>query len=133
MNRSCQLFSCPPSLMTGSVRKRPIASLIATMILSASSIPASHSATINVNSTADDGADTLCTLREAVVSINEQSLNDPDTMLATGCAIQTGTFGDDDRIVFSTPDNSMITLNGSELLFERSMIVDGSSINSITV
>ena len=120
-------------LLAVSVRKKPIAALIAGLIMSNSVVNPANSATINVNSDADDGAGMLCTLREAIVSINEQSLLIPGTSTPSGCEIQSGAFGTDDRIIFSIPDASTVTLSGSQLEFERTMTVDASDVNSVTI
>lgn len=92
---------------------------------------ASHAATINVTSNLDDGGAMLCTLREAIVSFNDQPATLPDGCSNTGAA-----FGTNDTITFASnlPSNT-ITLNGTYLAlgsFSNPIVdltIDASNIN----
>lgn len=91
-----------------------------------------HAATIEVNSNSDVSAiDAICTLREAIVSLNTGSVG------TTGCANSSAGFGTDDSITFANsllPDNlapsaSTITLTQGQLTVDQSVLtIAGSDV-----
>ena len=96
---------------------------IAMAIGHACALPA-QAATITVNSVADPGIDdTLCTLREAVISSN----NDP-AVSTSGCVAGNGA----DTIVFTNGLTS-ITLNGNELEITDSVTINGNGEDSLEI
>ncbi len=101
-------------------------------ISQALTLPA-NAATIEVNSTSDAGDGSNCTLREAVVSINSQTL-----IGVSGCSSSGSNFGVDDTIIFDNSlSGSLITLTQSKDLKINNpnvdLTIDGLGQNSLTV
>src|SRR5262245_38088044 len=70
--------------------------------VTSSTAGAGVTAPVTVNSLADDGGGTSCTLREAITAINNSASGD-------GCTWTTGA----DMIAFNIPDGGTITLGSS--------------------
>ncbi len=90
-------------------------------------VSATNAATIEFNSTSDDGS--LCTLREAITSINNFSLEE-------GCVLLGGEgFGVNDTVVSNLPnhDNPVVTLAGIELSITKEVTIDASSVGKLTL
>lgn len=88
-------------------------------------LPVAQAATIAVDSAADD--DSQCTLRDALVSINAETLQE-------GCvnSVVAEPFGTNDTIIVLTPDpsNETITLAGTELSItaDTNVTIQGNGI-----
>lgn len=107
--------------------------LLATAITHALTVTPVHAATITVNSSADDGGTpaSLCTLREAMVSMSTQTP-------VGGCINTGGSFSDPGVILFDPSlQNSTITLSQSTPLeIQRSNVeltINGPSDSKITI
>ena len=84
----------------------------------------SHAATIEVNSNLDNGAD--CTLRDAVVSVNEG-------ILQPECSIISGTLGSADRITFSSALNENTVRLTTGLRITSDVNIDANGVNNLTI
>lgn len=83
----------------------------------------SHAASIVVTSNTDDGS--LCTLREAIESVNAGEEID------NGCSNAGAAFGTNDTITFAS--SGSITLTNGELMVDSDVTIDASSVSGITV
>lgn len=88
-------------------------------------LPCSHAATITVDNSNDVVNNLACSFRDAIVSINTQSI-------AAGCNV-IGSFGDDDRIEFSLLNPSTITLGSVLPPIVRPTVIDGPGQDSLTL
>ncbi len=107
--------------MTSKVSRshRPLALAIALALAAGGA----HAATITVNSDQDNTTinDGLCTLREAIVSINNGSVG------LSGCSATGDAFGSNDTIEFdSALVGHTITISGSELALSKPMTIVGT-------
>ncbi len=100
-------------------------SLLAAAVLSAT-FGASHAALVTVDNDADAGIG--CTLREAIVSVNNGSFTG-------GCSSSNvDPLGTNDTIVFDASlNNATIMLQVSELLVEEPVAIDASTLSSLTI
>lgn len=99
--------------------------LLCLMLSSVALIAPASAATITVGSAYDWGSSgkaancsavATCTLRDAIVKASP----------ATGAAIG-------DTIVFNLPANSMITLQGGELVVDKNLTIDGGNAPGLTI
>lgn len=92
--------------------------LLSALVAQALCIPlAAQAASIEVTSTDDDG--TGCTLREAVVSVNDADVG------ATGCVATGPGFGNSDEITFDgSVAGSTITLTGGQIYVDESVSIN---------
>lgn len=105
-----------------SLRAR-IAVLVLGLVSSMALMPSALAATITVGNVGDPATGntakcniaSTCTLRDAIAS-------------AAAVTHETG-----DTIVFSLPANSTITLGGSELVVDRNLTIDGSSVSGLAI
>ncbi len=105
------------SAVTRAVR----AAVLGTGLCLASS--AAHAAGIIVTSNTDDG--TMCTLREAIASINVGANS-------SGCSSSNGEpFGSDDTITFANPGE--ITLSLGQLNLNKSVSINASTVSGVTI
>lgn len=91
-------------------------STIAIAVAQALVVNTSSALIINVDSGADDGSGGLCTLREAIDSLN-------GGMAVGGCSSSGGMIGVDDTIIFDATVSS-VTVVGSELPITTDMVIN---------
>lgn len=134
MKISCQqITNQPVSLGNRNLKISPIAGALRCGLLSMSLISgASHAANIEVTSNSDDNG-AGCTLREAIVSVNSQSL-------ASGCSMTGPPMGSNDTITFAdflAVANTIQLINGELALstntsvkIDAANIVDGITVDA---
>ncbi|GHA12526.1 hypothetical protein GCM10008090_23040 [Arenicella chitinivorans] len=110
-------FGGPRSILSRAVQ---------TAIISAGlTVPVTQAAQIQVNGFTDDGAGSLCTLREAIATINSGSAT-------ADCANSSAdAFGMNDTIVFAA--SNTITLSAGELAITQDVSIDASSVSGATI
>ena len=112
---------------TGFVGQRSILcrAIHASIVGAGLSVPVVQAAQIQVNAFTDDGAGGLCTLREAIATINSGA--------ATGGCVNASAdaFGINDTIVFSA--SNTITLTAGELAISENVSIDASSVSGVVI
>lgn len=119
--------SATPWSRTGFVGQRSLLSraVQAAIIGAGLTVPMAQAAQIQVNGFTDDGAGGLCTLREAIATINSGS-DSPDCTNGS-----TDAYGVNDTIVFSA--SNAITLALGELAINENVTLDASSVSGVTI